>query len=263
MDHQPPLLFETTQGFVLPAANTSNPQQALALHSFTGSPYDFRRLGPFLSAHGVSVTAIRLPGHGTKWQDLKDTSYADWWQAAAESLQRLAADGPVWLIGNSFGACLGLDLAARFPQLIKGLISVGISLWFNWEVQMRLALPFVSIFGGKAYKRPVHKATKKSVLATGYYTYIPSSAVYQMYAFNRRYAIPALPFIKCPVLLLHAREDNVTPAISSQYVAAQVSGKATLEFIPGIYHQLLDDDVAPVVARKILQFMQKSNNGSN
>lgn len=264
MDHQPPLLFECAQGFVLPAVNTNAPQQALALHSFTGSPYDFRRLGPFLSSNGVAVTAVLLPGHGTRWQDLKGVTYAEWWQTAADALQRLAVNGPVWLIGNSFGACLCLDLAARFPQLVKGLISVGISLWFNWEVQMRLALPFVSVFSGRAYKRPVNKEAEQIVLSTGYYTYIPSSAVYQMYAFNRRYAMPAISLIKCPVMLLHAREDNVTVAMGSQYVASQVSGKATLEFVPGTCHQLLDDEeMAPVINRKILQFIQKSNNGHN
>lgn len=247
----------SAQGFVLPGAPSDSPQQALLIHSFTGSPYDFYLLAPYLAHHGVGVTAVRLPGHGSHWRDLAKATYDQWWQECSDALQKLAVNGPVWIIGNSFGACLALDLAARYPRLVRGVVSLSVSLWFTREVQMRLALPFVSIIGGRAPKPYVPSALRAAYERRGGNPYVPAAAVYQMFAYNRRHALPCLASVSCPVLLLHAREDDVTRSLSSQYVARQVSGTATVELIPGGHHDLLDDpDYSSLVLRRILLFVQ-------
>ncbi len=254
----------SAQGFVLPGAPTDNPQQALLIHSFTGSPYDFYLLAPFLAHHGVSVTAVRLPGHAAHWRDLAQTTYDQWWQECSDALQKLAVGGPVWIVGNSFGACLALDLAARYPRLVAGVVSLSISLWFNREMQTRLLMPYVTIFGGRVPKPYVPSALKASYERHGTSSHVPIAALYQMYAYNRRHVLPCLSAVTCPTLLLHAREDDITRSLSSQYVARQVSGSATVELVPGSHHDLLDDpDYSSLVLRRILLFLQRQDNNNH
>lgn len=252
----------SAQGFVLPGAPSDSPQQALLIHSFTGSPYDFYLLAPFLAHHGVGVTAVRLPGHAAHWRELARTTYDQWWQECSDALQKLAVNGPVWIIGNSFGACLALDLAARYPRLVRGVVSLSISLWLTRDVQTRLLLPYVSIFGGRAPKPYVPSAQRAAYEGRGYSAQVPAAAVYQMYAYIRRHVLPSLPAVTCPTLLLHAREDDVTRSFNSQLVARQLSGSATVELVPGSHHDLLDDpDYSSLVLRRILLFIQRQENG--
>ena len=42
----------------------------LLLHGFTSSPKSMKPWGEFLASHGYTVRGPRLPGHGTRWQDM-------------------------------------------------------------------------------------------------------------------------------------------------------------------------------------------------
>ena len=51
---------------------------ALVLHGFTGQPLSVKPWGQHLAGAGLSVEVPRLPGHGTRWQDLNLTTWNDW-----------------------------------------------------------------------------------------------------------------------------------------------------------------------------------------
>ena len=63
----------------------------LVLHGFIGSPASVTPWARHLAAAGHTVAAPRLPGHGTRWQDLNATTWRDWVSAAEQSLQCLSA----------------------------------------------------------------------------------------------------------------------------------------------------------------------------
>ena len=46
-------------------------------HGFTGAPRSLRPWAEHLAAAGMTVRLPRLPGHGTRWQDLNDTRRPD------------------------------------------------------------------------------------------------------------------------------------------------------------------------------------------
>ena len=66
---------------VLPGAEPidlpGGPVGVLLSHGFTGTTQSMRPWAEHLSAHGLSVVAPRLPGHGTRWQDMNDTGWDD------------------------------------------------------------------------------------------------------------------------------------------------------------------------------------------
>ena len=94
------------------------PAQVLALHGLTGHG---RRWRPLFTGHlsEVTVLAPDLIGHGR-------SSYAAPWTidanvAALATLVENEADGPVLVVGHSFGCAVALHLAAQCPDLVSGL----------------------------------------------------------------------------------------------------------------------------------------------
>lgn len=96
----------------------AGPAQVLALHGLTGHG---RRWRPLFDGHLASVTVLApdLIGHGR-------SSYAAPWTidanvAALATLVENEADGPVLVVGHSFGCAVALHLAAACPDLVSGL----------------------------------------------------------------------------------------------------------------------------------------------
>ncbi len=78
----------------------------------------------FLAGKGWRVLVPDLPGHGRSGGPLRETipAMADW---VAASLS--AADvGQAILVGHSMGALIALDMAARFPDRVAGLVMMGV-----------------------------------------------------------------------------------------------------------------------------------------
>ena len=100
----------------------------LLCHGFTGTPQSMRPWGEHLAAQGWAVRCPRLPGHGTRWQELNSTRWPDWYACVEAELAVLAErDAPVFVFGLSVGGALALRLAARHPE-VRGLVVVNPSL---------------------------------------------------------------------------------------------------------------------------------------
>ncbi len=95
----------------------------LLIHGFTGSPQSTRPLGEYLGDKGLPVVGIRLPGHGTTWEDLNTRTAADWVGTVDAALDQMTARHErVFLVGLSFGVALSLDAAARRPADVAGIV---------------------------------------------------------------------------------------------------------------------------------------------
>ena len=95
------------------------PADVLAIHGLTGHG---RRWRPIFTRFlpDVAVLAPDLIGHGR-------SSYAAPWTidanvAALAGLIANEADGPVVVVGHSFGCAVALHLAAQCPDLVSGLV---------------------------------------------------------------------------------------------------------------------------------------------
>src|SRR6188508_2493008 len=82
-------------------------------HGFTGSPASMRPWGEHLADLGYAVSVPRLPGHGTTWQEMNKTTWADWYGELERAFQALANQvDTVVVCGLSMGGALALRLAA-------------------------------------------------------------------------------------------------------------------------------------------------------
>ena len=96
---------------------------ALLVHGFTGSPQGMRALGDHLAANGMAATGVRLPGHGTTWQDLSARTHEEWAGAVEEGYDKLAGRcDTIFVVGLSFGSALAIDFTARNPEKVSGVV---------------------------------------------------------------------------------------------------------------------------------------------
>lgn len=95
----------------------------IAIHGLSLHGNVYQRLAQDLTGHSVTVVAPDLRGYGANGKNKIDYagSLTDLRKIALE-LHHESAGTPIYLLGESLGASLAVQLAASDPQLISGLI---------------------------------------------------------------------------------------------------------------------------------------------
>ena len=122
------------------------------VHGFTGSPDSTVPWAKYLNERGYTVNAIRLPGHGTTWEDANTKTFADLQGAVDDAFEDMRARTDVtYLMAQSFGGALSLRIAAERPDDVAGLVLVnpwvradGVAGWQRYLVPFQRFLPYVT-----------------------------------------------------------------------------------------------------------------------
>ena len=113
----------------------------VACHGFTGSPASLRPWAQFFADAGLSVRLPRLPGHGTRWQDLQLTRWPDWFGSVEAAFHELRERcDHVFAVGLSMGATLALRLAEVHGPNVAGVVAVNPSLMSRRRAMVALPL---------------------------------------------------------------------------------------------------------------------------
>ena len=95
-----------------------NPTGVLLIHGFTATTAEVRLIAEKLHADGYTTAAPLLPGHGTYPDDLNRVTWQMWLEKVKESYEHLARECErVFVLGESMGALLAIELAAQHPEL--------------------------------------------------------------------------------------------------------------------------------------------------
>lgn len=214
------------------------PVGALLVHGFTGSPQGLRGLGEYLAERGIAVEGIRLPGHGTTWQDL-NTRRSDEWVAAVEAGYAKLAQGrdKVFLVSLSFGAALAIDFTARHQDEVDGLVTLA------GMVLVKDPRRFLS--GLIARITPSIPGVANDIADPEgreiAYDRLPTSAGHQMLQFIKS-ARRSLPQVSCPLLVMHSHNDHtVHPANATEIHDQAASTDKKLIWVDDSYHVLTLD----------------------
>jgi carboxylesterase len=190
------------------------PVGALLIHGFTGSPQSMRGVGEYLAARDIAVSCPRLPGHGTTWQDLNTKSTNDWVEVVDSAFHQMAASkDEVFLVALSFGGALALDLAARYPDRVAGIVTYA---------------GFVHTRDPRRFIAPVLRYLVKSVPGVGNdiadpdsseiaYDRFPTAAGYSMLKMVRR-ARRGLSAVTAPILIMHGRNDKTVAPYNAKLI---------------------------------------------
>ena len=154
----------------------------LYLHGFSGTWHDgspaIERVATELHAN---LLLARLHGHGLDVAEpLYDFSGDSVYKSAVQALSMARAIGRrIVVVGTSTGATLGLLLAARFPDVITGVV--------NWSPNVRLAHPLSFLSNG-----PWGLALTRIILGGDYREVQTSDTARNMYWYMK-YRAEAIP----------------------------------------------------------------------
>lgn len=227
---------------------------ALLIHGFTGSPRSMRELGEYLADRGLSVRGVRLPGHGTSWEELNLKSSEDWVQALDAEFLDLAADhDEIFLIGLSFGAALALDLAVRRPDRVAGVVTLAPFLLS--KDPLRVAAPLV----GRVLKS--FPGVGNDICEPGQdelcYDRLPLKAVPHVLRFVARVR-GLLPSLQVPVLTMHGRQDHTAPPDGSELIMSKAGSRdKELVWLERSYHVITMDYERQEVFERTFNFMKE------
>jgi carboxylesterase len=236
------------------------PVGVLLIHGFTGSPQGLRGLGEYLADRGLAVVGVRLPGHGTTWQDLNTKTSGDWAAAAGEALDHAAAGhAQVFIVALSFGAALALDLAARRPEQVSGLVTLA---------------GFISTRDPRRWLAPVIKRISPSIAGVSNdiadpdaselaYDRFPTRAGHSMLRFIRQVR-GRLNHVVCPTLIMHGRHDHTVHPSNAQLIYDSISSPVKeIVWCERSHHVITLDYDRSLVYERTYQFIKEHSGNGN
>jgi carboxylesterase len=97
----------------------------LLVHGFTGSPSSMRPWAEFMHQQGYTVRVPRLPGHGTKPEDLNNVKWQEWPRKIESELRELQKScSKIFVFGLSMGGGLTLHTTQNHQEKISGIVLV-------------------------------------------------------------------------------------------------------------------------------------------
>ncbi len=225
----------------------------LLSHGFLGTPQSVRELGEWLHKFGFTVYAPRLTGHGTSIYDIEDSKYTDWLndlEAGYLKLKETCHD--VFIVGQSMGGALSLQLAAKFPD-IKGAITINAALHVPAYDQYR------NVFGPHfvAEGAPDIKDPQAFEIT---YDSVPLSAIHELQKVIELTA-DQLENVHTPILVLTSKSDHVVPPADSRKILREVSSTFKQQImLENSYHVASLDFDKQIIAKSCYDFIKKFTN---
>lgn len=234
------------------------PVGALLVHGFTGSPDSLRPVGDYLSERGIGCFGIRLPGHGTTWEDLGKRTSSEWVDAVETAYSKMRTEhDEVFVVGLSFGVALTLDLATRHTG-IPGVVSIA---------------GFLMTKDPRRVFAPVISKLVKALPGVGNdicdpegrelcYDKVPTAATYSMLRYVKRVR-SNLGAVTCPLLVMHSHNDHTAHPDNAQLIFDNVtSADKELVWLDRSFHVLtLDHDREEVFSRTYEFIKQRTRIG--
>ncbi|MFG1666576.1 alpha/beta hydrolase [Streptomyces sp. Y7] len=230
----------------------------LLCHGFTGSPQSLRPWAEHLAEHGLTVSLPLLPGHGTRWEDMRLTGWQDWYAEVDRELRALRDRcARVFVAGLSMGGALALRLAAKHGDDVAGVMVVN---------------PANKVHGLFAYTLPVSRHLVRTVpgivsdiakegAAELGYDRVPLHSAHSLRTFFRL-VDGELPQVTQPLLVLRSRQDHTVPAVDTARILSRVSSTDVTEIVlEQSYHVATLDHDADRIFEESLGFIDRLATG--
>lgn len=225
----------------------------LFCHGFTGSPWSLLEWARITAHAGYAVSLPRLPGHGTRWEELNRTEWRDWYAAVDREFRRLRNDcDQVFVAGLSMGGALALRLAEKHVDSVAGLILVNPAV-MGYPVTRAIPLLYRVRTSAKAIGSDIadpgvseHAYDRTPLRA--------ANSMLKLWADVRS----CLDLVHCPVLVFRSAQDNVVPAASTALVLSHISSADVTErVLPRSRHVATMDYDKEDLFRESLEFIAR------
>lgn len=246
------------------------------IHGMWGGPWYWENYRQFFSARGYTCHATTLRYHNIQPQDTPDprlgtTSLLDY-AADLEAEIRELPERPI-IIGHSMGGLLTMMLASRglpaaavcltpaspvgvwaiTPSVTRSFWSV-LTRWGFWRKPMR-----------QTYKEAVYSMLQRlspeeqrATYARFVYESGRAAAEIGFWFFDRRRAAAVeVSRITCPMLIIAAGQDRITPPFVERQIARKLAGIAEYKEYPDHAHWIMAEPGWEKVAEDIAQWLKE------
>ena len=213
-------------------------------HGFTSTPASMRPWAEHLAAAGFAVRLPRLPGHGTRWQDLNDTRWPDWYAEIRRAYDELAARcDVVFGCGLSLGGTLVTKLAEDLGDAIAGLVLVNPA-YGTMRKDASAARYLSKVLSSW---KPLAGDIKKPGVVEQSYNRTPLRAFVSLQDMWP-VVVADLAKVTAPVLYYHSAADHIVDSLSGRLLHQGATSTTVTEIeLPDSYHVATLDNDAPTI----------------
>lgn len=253
----------------------------ILVHGLTGTPHEMIFIAKFLNKKGFSVLCPRLANHGEPLEVLRDTPWQEYYASVRKAfchIREVNPGQPIFVVGLSVSAILALLLADEFGSDVAGVGCLSPILFYDgWNSPWsRYLLPFGYLPGlikcfyfkeeppfgikNEMIRRRVHDHYKnaslenmKDVSRYGY-PYYPVALLYQHGLLVKNF-MKRLPFIRVPVLLVQAINDDISSVRNSNVIYDKIASPVKeILMLENSYHVVTVDQEWEKVAQGLTDF---------
>ncbi len=254
------------------ASPSAAPDGVFLIHGLGGTQYDLGSMHKRLKNAGLVTHSLTLPGHGTKPEDLADVTAEQWIEAVIAKYREVRDLHPrLHLMGMCMGSLLAAVVAQREKHASGSLVMLAPPVYIDgwatpWYRVLRPLLYWVpgirtmkieeeDPFG---IKNEQLRAIVKAKFERGenfHYRWVPLECIRQVDRL-RKLVMAKANDIRCPTLVVHAREDELTSLASANFLVEQIGGtRARMVVLEDSYHMVCVDNDREIVAKSVLEFL--------
>jgi carboxylesterase len=245
----------------------------LLLHRLCGTPVEMRFVASGLAKQGYTVHCPALAGHCGSADELKASSWTDWYRSADQALDDLKKECDVVIAGGlSAGAVLAVLLAAKNPTKVNATALLAPTLWLNgWMIPWYASLfhlvrfkCFANLFSfphhdphgikDERIRDFIQRARTSRGAAEAGNPATPGGAV-----FEHRQMVKAVrklvAYVRQPTLIVHPLEDDYAGMSNATYLRDSLRGPVDLEVLDDCYHIVTVDRQRHLVIEAIDRFV--------
>lgn len=246
----------------------------ILLHGLCSSSFELRLFARPLRDHGYEVVTPHIPGYAF---DATGTAaslgFESWVGAVTHEIDRMReTHDMIHVCGVSLGATLGLAVASRRIPEVASLSLISTTLFFDgWNVsrwRFLLPLAFHTPLGGLfAYHETppygvknervrawIEQQLARAELTSAGASTIPTPRLREASRLIR-HVKRSLSDVDVPVLMIHAREDDLASLANPRFVARRIGSRYVRQtVVDDSYHLITLDNDRDLAALKTLQF---------
>jgi carboxylesterase len=227
----------------------------LLVHGLAASSDELATLGQYLADNGYASFAVQLAGHGTTPEDLKATSWQDWYESAKKGLEVVKSWKPdfTFIVGLSMGGLLSVLLASEENE-IDGMVLIGTALKVPGILPKFLpVLKYIK----KWREVDIEQAQLVYDVKRFKYNREPVSAYQELFSLQN-VAKKRLSAVSVPTIVLHGTEDKTIDPISGQIAYDNISSEEKeLHMIEGAEHVISCHPTRTEAYPLILKFIER------
>ena len=241
--------------------NEKNSIGCVISHGYKSAPREIEPLAKYLFENGINVYAIRLKGHGTMPEDLRDSTYEEWYNSFDIGYTALSCiSEKIFLCGFSTGGLISLLKAANSTRQIDGVICINSAISLD-DIHANYILPnhnvidsFLSLFDSE-YDMYESEPEHPEINYKRHYTSSIGEWKELIDATEKK-----LKSVSTPSLIIQADKDPIVNPKSADYIYDRVgSTKKEKYLVNSSKHvTILDDSVNQEVFKKITEFIISS-----